>query len=242
MSAGTITLLIYIIVLTPMMLLGYYFARRKMFKPQHQLTMTAIVILNWILIGVVMLNSYAGVASELPENISEPFVLLPTIHGLIGLTAQLSATYLVLLMWTENTPLENIVIYRIKNIKTPMRVTLSLWFLTVLLGFGVYGVWYGNPLSAEADSPLPAVTEAVDDVSPDAVTTEEAGSPDTATTEEASTDDELEPATTEEASTDESDADNNADPEPATTEEASSDESETDDSSAPEPATTEEAQ
>lgn len=205
MNAGTITLLIYIIVLVPLMLLGYYFARRKMFKPQHQLTMTTVVIVNWILIAVVMATSYAGVATELPENISEPFVLLPTIHGIIGLIAQLSATYLVLLMWTENTPLEGIVIFRIKNIKTPMRITLSLWLITVLLGFGVYGVWYGGSSSAEGDTPPPAVTESVDEALPDAATTEDASAPDA--TEES---DEPEASNTEAAN----------EPEPVTTEES----------------------
>ena len=141
------------------MLLGYYFARRKMFDPHHKFIMTLVVILNWVLISVVMLTSYTDVAADLPENLNQNFALIATVHGIIGLIAQIMATYLVLLMWTENTPLERIVIFRIKNIKTPMRITLSLWLITVLLGFGVYGVWYGGGDAETTDDPLPAITE-----------------------------------------------------------------------------------
>lgn len=173
MTAGTMTLIAYIVVLLPLMLLGFYFARRKMFDPHHKLTMTLVVILNWVLIAAVMAGSYAsGVAPGLPDNLGEIGALLPTIHGIVGLLAQLMATYLVLLMWTENTALERLVIVRIKNIKTPMRITLSLWFITVLLGFGLYAVWNGG--SDDADSAPPAtVTEEVEDAAPAPDATEE---------------------------------------------------------------------
>ena len=199
MTTGFITLLIYIIVLVPLMLLGYYFARRKMFDPHHKMVMTSVVILNWILIWAVMATSYAGVAEGLPDNLNENFALIPTIHGIIGLIAQLMATYLVLLMWTENTRFERLVIYRIKNIKTPMRITLSLWLITVLFGFGVYSVWYGDTSVAEDDAPEPAITEEaqVDETSDEAII------PDPAATEDAELDDAdheaPEPATTEES-------------------------------------------
>ncbi|MGJ3237983.1 MAG: hypothetical protein ACFE0Q_04695 [Anaerolineae bacterium] len=142
------------------MALGFYFARRKMFDPQHKVVMTLVVILNWVLIGAVMINSYSlAVAPNLPDSLSDSFNLIPTIHGITGLVAQLMATYLVLLMWTENTPFEKIVIFRIKHIKTPMRVTLSLWLITVIMGFGVYAVWYGGESNASGDTPAPDTTE-----------------------------------------------------------------------------------
>ena len=174
MNAGTMTLIAYIVVLLPLMLLGFFFARRKMFDPHHKLTMTLIVILNWILIGAVMAGSYAnGVAPGLPDNLGEIGALLPTIHGIIGLLAQLMATYLVLLMWTENTSMEGLIPLRIKNIKTPMRLTLSLWIITVLLGFGLYAVWYGG--SGDTDAPPPAATEEVEGDVPAPEASEESG-------------------------------------------------------------------
>ena len=192
MSSGTMTLIAYIVILVPLMLLGFYFARRKMFDPHHKITMTLVVILNWVLIGAVMAGSYLnGVAPNLPEGLSEGANLIPTIHAIVGLVAQLMATYLALLMWTENTSLEGLIPFRIKNIKTPMRLTLSLWLVTVALGFGLYTVWYGGTAIAE-DAPPPAITESVDDLGNTSDTEDDAPAPDA--TEEAETSEEEAPA------------------------------------------------
>lgn len=212
-NKALLTLSIYIVLLVPLMLLGFFFARRKMFNPQHKLTMTSVVILNWILIGFIMAGSYAGVAEGMPDNISEPFALIATIHGLIGLTAQVMATYLVLLMWTENTPLEGLVFFRIKNIKTPMRLTLGLWLITVLFGFGVYGIWHGgSDTTGDEDVPPAIVTEEAESgdvdgeetevedenlADPDATEESDLGEESEANVEE--TEDAPEPDTTEEA-------------------------------------------
>lgn len=191
-SSANTTLLLYLFVLTPLMLLGFYFARRKMFFPHHKLTMTAVVILNWVLILVVMAGSYSsGVLPGLPASLSDIRILLPTIHLLTGAIAQLTATYLVILMWTERTPYEKLLPFRIKNIKTPMRVTLTLWLLTVLLGFGIYGTWYGG--STQQSAPEPAVTEEAP-----AEATEAPVEPQ-ATEEAAATEPAPDPAATEEA-------------------------------------------
>lgn len=196
MSSGTMTLIAYIVLLVPLMLLGFYFARRKMFDPHHKLTMTLVVILNWVLIGVVMAGSYLnGVAPNIPENLGEGAILLPTIHGIVGLTAQLMATYLALLMWTENTDLEGLIPFRIKNIKTPMRITLTLWLVTVALGFGLYAVWYGGAGDAD-DAPAPAVTEEANEIDSPLATEEIDNIPPPAVTEDFDDDDdepEIEP-------------------------------------------------
>jgi uncharacterized membrane protein YozB (DUF420 family) len=180
MNPSLITLLIYILGLLPLMLLGFYFARRKMFT-QHKLTMTTILIANWLLIFWVMSPTYRAIlASDPAPNFSTLPVIVPTIHMALGTLAQLMATYLVILMWTERTPLEKLVPFRIKNIKTPMRFTLGLWIATVLLGFGIYAI---NNLGSSPDTGtdnLPASTEEATVESPE--TTEEAEAP--ATTEE----------------------------------------------------------
>jgi len=202
-----ISLLAYIFVLFPGMMLGFYFARQKKFSPHHKGVMTGVVIINWVLIFWLMLASYRyGVAPNLqndPASISELSNLLPTLHLITGGISQLLATYLVLLMWTENTPLERIVIYRIKNIKTPMRVTLGLWVATVALGILIYITWYGGT-SADASTIEPVATEEASDVNTDASPSatepadSEANQPDA--TEEASTANDSEPVATEETS------------------------------------------
>jgi uncharacterized membrane protein YozB (DUF420 family) len=192
MNASMMTLLAYILILVPLMLLGFYFARRKMFNPHHKLVMTSVVILNWILIALVMARSYSlAVAPNVPEDIGQIGVLLPTIHLIIGAIAQLLATYLIILMWTENTPLAGLAIVRTRNIKPLMRTTLALWLITVLLGFGIYAVW-NAPASTADSGETPVVTEeATESAAPEA--TEAAEEPDA--TEEAAD----EPDATEEA-------------------------------------------
>lgn len=151
----------------------------RRFSPQHKLVMTGVTLMNWVFIFGLMLGSYsAGVLPGLPGSLGDVRVLLPTLHLLTGAVAQLLATYLVILMWTENTSLVGILPYRIKQIKTPMRATLALWLLTILLGVTIYAVW--NAPSSEA-SVIPAATqEASEQAAPEA-----AEAPAATTTEEA---------------------------------------------------------
>ena len=173
-----LTLLAYLLVLLPLMLIGYLYARRKMYEPDHKFIMTGVTAFNWLLIGGVMIASYTGgVASDVPQNLAEPFIWLPTLHLLIGGMAQLLATYLVLRMWLE-TVLPGWLLA--KNIKLLMRLTLAGWITAALLGFGTYAVWYGGTTTADTGT------------GPQPVTTEEA-------TSEATAAPGITPATTEEA-------------------------------------------
>jgi uncharacterized membrane protein YozB (DUF420 family) len=191
MSSQT-SLLIYIFGMLPGMLLGFYFARTKRFSPHHKGVMTTITIVNWIIIGLVMVGSYVnGVAPGIPASLGDVRIFLPTIHLVVGGIAQLLATYLVILMWTERTSLEKILPIRIKNIKTPMRVTLTLWILAILLGVGTYFVFYGGASSGtdvqpvateeasssvESTEEAPAAPESTEEVQSAPETTEEASS------------------------------------------------------------------
>jgi hypothetical protein len=154
-----LTLLAYILILAPAMIAGYVFARRKMFIPHHKYVMTGIVVVNWVLIVAVMVASYANyVAPSLGDNLGDVSIALPTLHLITGGIAQLLGTYLVALMWTENTALEKFV-PRIKNIKLPMRITLGLWAITVTLGILMYVVWYVTPPASADEGTAPVATE-----------------------------------------------------------------------------------
>ena len=82
------------------MLLGFYFARRKKYTPHHRLTMTTVVIINWILIGFVMIVGYRdGVLPFLNQDVAAQFAGDPRsccrrCMGLPRRVAQLLATYL----------------------------------------------------------------------------------------------------------------------------------------------------
>ncbi len=210
-----ITLLAYIFLIIPAMLVGFVFARRKMFEPYHKFVMTGITLFNWVLIFFIMAVSYGdSVAPNVPDELSDRNYLIPTIHLLTGGLAQLLATYLVIRMWFEKQLPDW---FKVKNIKLFMRTTLALWLITALLGIGIYFTWYGST-DAQTVSPddtdTPAVTE-----EPSSASTEDVSEP-VATDEP---EDNPEPVVTEEPENDDDNDDNDDDDddgEPASTEES----------------------
>jgi uncharacterized membrane protein YozB (DUF420 family) len=163
-TTSTLTLAAYILLIVPAMLVGYVFARRKMFRPYHKAVMTIILIVNWVLIAFVMAVSYSGgVAPYLQEDagryISEPLVILPTIHLIVGALAQILGTYLVLRMWAEDLKLKFIPQrLMVSNIKRYMRLTLALWLLTAVLGIVTYFAFYPPGKALEVSEINPAAT------------------------------------------------------------------------------------
>jgi len=138
MTTSDLVLLAYIFLLVPAMLIGFGFARRKLFEPHHKFMMTTITIVNWLLIFFVMWVTYSrDVLPQVPQSLKLPFVLIPSLHLLAGLTAQLIATYLVIRMWFEK---QLPAWFKVKNIKLYMRTTLALWLLTAVLGLTTWAV------------------------------------------------------------------------------------------------------
>lgn len=166
-----LTLIAYVLLLAPAMLVGFFFARRQWFEPHHKMTMTTITLVNWVLIIALMIGSYAaGVLPRLGENVSNPRYLLPTLHLITGTLAQLTATYLVIRMWFENQLPDW---FKVQNIKRPMRFTLATWLVTVLLGVSIYVTWYVGQPAVVQDDPIAtqeaiATEEAAQDAEPEA--------------------------------------------------------------------------
>lgn len=204
-----ITLLAYLLLIVPGMLIGFVFARRKMFRPYHKYTMTTIMIVNWLLIIFLMLAAFTfDVSGNIAQQPGNARYLMPVIHGILGLSAQLLGSYVVFRMFREDAQKsaakkrgeKDLSRYYFNRAKTFMRVTLALWLLTALLGIGNYVVRYevlpafnlGSAPAApvETQEPEPEVTQ-----TPEPVTTSEPSSPPPAATSEPEA-----PAATEEAS------------------------------------------
>jgi uncharacterized membrane protein YozB (DUF420 family) len=160
-----ISLLGYIFLLVPAMLVGFSFARRHLFVPHHKATMTTITLVNWGIILYLMMNSYRqGVAPNVPQGLNYAVYLLPTVHLVTGGLAQLIATILVIRMWFENVLPP---VLRFEPIKPWMRLTLGLWLVTAALGVSIYVTWY-------IIKPWPATTPATDGSTPAITATEDA--------------------------------------------------------------------
>ncbi|MCA9905194.1 MAG: hypothetical protein KC547_15165 [Anaerolineae bacterium] len=163
-----LTLLAYILLLVPAMLIGFFYARRKRFDSHHKPIMTAITLVNWLLIIFLMFVSYQqGVLPSLSQNLNNPRYLLPTLHLVIGGLAQIVATYLVIRMWFEK---QLPGWFKVSNIKRFMRFALAGWLIAALLGIAIYVTWYAASTPSDPAAPVSAEStpEATPEVTPDA--------------------------------------------------------------------------
>ncbi|MBL8161319.1 MAG: hypothetical protein JNJ61_04980 [Anaerolineae bacterium] len=198
-----LTLLAYILLIVPGMIAGFLFARMGKHRPQHKWTMITITVVNWLLIIFLMIVAYRfDVVGNIGSQPANPRYLMPTIHAVFGLPAQLLATYVIYRMLREDTLVargkkrgeskEQLRKYWFLNAKPIMRLTLTLWLITSLLGVFNYLIRYevlpiggagqGVPVAtpevtpetapaatpdatpaAEQESPIPAATEAAED-------------------------------------------------------------------------------
>jgi uncharacterized membrane protein YozB (DUF420 family) len=184
-----LTLLAYILLIVPGMIIGFVMARRGYHRPQHKWFMIGITIVNWLLIIFLMTATFLGdVVPNVAAQPGNPRYNVPSIHALFGLPAQLLATYVVVRMLIEDyrvararqrgeTDLRK---YWFKAAKPLMRLTLLLWLITASLGIVTYltrynvialpGTQVAPPVQTPETVPPPGKTEEV----PAPASTEEA--------------------------------------------------------------------
>ncbi len=200
-----ITLLAYILLIVPGMITGFVFARRGRHRPHHKFTMITITAVNWLLIIFLMLTAYRyDVAGNIASQPANARYLMPTIHAVLGLPAQLLATYIIYRMLREDSQVaaakargekgQQLSRYWFKNAKPVMRVTIILWLLTALLGVFNYLIRYdvlpnfgSNRGGIPAITAEPAATAEPGTTAEPATTVEPAGTAEVMTTEEAAT-------------------------------------------------------
>ena len=165
-----LTLLAYILLIVPAMLVGLAFARAGRHRPHHKWLMIGITAVNWLLILLLMLIAFiTDVAPNLGQHLSHPRYFLPGIHTLLGLPAQLLATYVVFRMLREDRQVRlarqrgetDLQKYWFKSAKWTMRAVLGLWLLTASLGIVSYVVRYNVISVGDTIVPAPAVTPEV---------------------------------------------------------------------------------
>lgn len=164
-----LTLLAYIFLIVPAMLVGYAYARRGKHRPNHKYIMISITVINWVLIIFLMIVAYRfDVSENLLARPTNPRYLLPTIHGILGLIAQVLATYVVYRMLREDYLVgralrrgeRNQASFWFRSAKPTMRIVLVLWLATSLIGIFNYLFRYDVLPAVLAPAPVaaPAVT------------------------------------------------------------------------------------
>jgi uncharacterized membrane protein YozB (DUF420 family) len=184
-----LTLLAYILLILPGMILGFIFARQGYHRPRHKGLMIGITVANWLLIIFLMMATFMfDVAPNVAEQPTNPRYTIPSVHALLGLPAQILATYIVVRMLIEDYQVgqarqrgeKDVSKYWFKAAKPVMRLTLLLWILTASLGIITYltrynvivlpGTSVADPIQTPESVPPPAETEEV----PEPASTEEA--------------------------------------------------------------------
>ncbi len=141
------TLVAYLLLIIPLMLIGFVFARRGLHRPHHKYAMTLVTVINWVLIVFLMFAAYRfDVAPNFPQSPDNTRYLLPVVHGFLGIPAQLLATFIVIRMFLEDRNVarakargeKDTSRYWFRSAKPIMRLTLILWLATATLGVVSY--------------------------------------------------------------------------------------------------------
>jgi uncharacterized membrane protein YozB (DUF420 family) len=119
---------------------GAFLARAKHFVA-HGICQTAVLVLNLVLICFLMWPSFhSHVLPRLPKRLGKRFYAVATVHGVLGVLAEILGLYIVLVAGTNILPES----WRFKRWKFWMRVELALWWIVLTMGVATYWVWYAG--------------------------------------------------------------------------------------------------
>ena len=119
---------------------GAFLARAKHFVA-HGICQTVVLVLNLVMICFLMWPSFhSNVLPRLPKRLGKRFYAVATIHGVLGVLAEILGLYIVLVAGTKILPET----WRFKRWKLWMRIELALWWIVLLMGVVTYWVWYAG--------------------------------------------------------------------------------------------------
>ena len=119
------------------LLLGMMLARHRHYRA-HAICQGSVVLLNLVMIASIMLPPFARyIVPGLPQQLSQPYYFFPTLHAIVGTTAQLLGLYILTRATTRWLPQK----LCFRNYKLWMRTELALWWIVILLGITTYYIW-----------------------------------------------------------------------------------------------------
>jgi plastocyanin len=128
---------------------GMMLARARHYRA-HMFCQSAVMLLNIPLILLIMFPSFHNnVQPGLPGGLGDKYYAVATVHAAIGAVAQLLGLWIVLVAATKLVPRR----FRFRRYKLWMRTELTLWWIVLAIGVGVYAVWYA-PASASVKTGL----------------------------------------------------------------------------------------
>jgi uncharacterized membrane protein YozB (DUF420 family) len=119
---------------------GAFLARAKHFVA-HGICQTAVLVLNLVMICFLMWPSFhSNVLPRLPKRLGKRFYAVATVHGVLGVLAEILGLYIALVAGTRILPES----WRFKQWKLWMRAELALWWIVLMMGVVTYWVWYAG--------------------------------------------------------------------------------------------------
>src|ERR1700692_3608923 len=86
------------------LIFGAYLARAKRFVA-HGICQTVVLVLNFLMIWFLMWPSFhSHVLPRLPKRLGKRFYAVATVHGVLGVLAEILGLYIVLLARTQTLP------------------------------------------------------------------------------------------------------------------------------------------
>src|SRR5262245_17322863 len=120
------------------LIVGAVLARQKRYRA-HGICQTTVLLLNLLAIGLVMWPSFRDqVMPVLPRAFRHWYYAVATIHGILGITAEILGLYIVIVAGTNILPEW----LRFKRWRRWMRTELALWLIVLASGLGTYYAWY----------------------------------------------------------------------------------------------------
>jgi uncharacterized membrane protein YozB (DUF420 family) len=122
------------------LIFGAFLARAKRFVA-HGICQTVVLVLNLVMICFLMWPSFhLHVLPRLPKRLGKRFYAVATIHGVLGVLAEILGLYIVLVAGIKILPET----WRFKRWKLWMRIELALWGVVLMMGVVTYWVWYAG--------------------------------------------------------------------------------------------------
>jgi len=123
------------------LVMGALLAKQRRYKA-HGICQTAVLLLNLLMIGLVMMPSLRRqVNPAFHKILHNRYYAIATLHAVLGTTAELLGIYIVILADTNLLPQR----LRIRPWKLLMRTELVFWLLVLISGIGTYYTWYIVP-------------------------------------------------------------------------------------------------
>jgi uncharacterized membrane protein YozB (DUF420 family) len=120
------------------LIVGAFLARSKRYTA-HGACQTTVLVLNLVLISSVMWPSFhLQVLPHLPKHFGKRYYAIATIHGLLGVVAELVGLYILLVAGTNILPQA----WRFQRWRLWMCIELALWLSVLLIGIATYFMWY----------------------------------------------------------------------------------------------------